>query len=770
MSILQNLNLVFRNLRRKNSFYRDIIVLLIISVLLGSGLAGAVSLAADTYFSKTVASLVGDYGEYDIVIQTREEMREDAAIQIQKIIGEAFPGAKFKEGPTITGKTSFFVALPDQYKTKKIYEELGKTFGSIPGGGGVGVMTEPRLTVRGVPEGAKSMLMDQIAAMEGVRFAFRDGSSIGVVLTSINKASIISDNIEKMLKQYQVLEISFPVGSEPANPIRMGDTIADSLQKELKLQVAKNVSVDGRNDDMTYMVSTMMEIKRFLSAYASQVSIKVAPGIQLVKGDSVLFKDNVLVEITAVRSNGTAEGIITRGDAADITDFTGYKMVKGEIGPVAGTAVVQNPRAQFSDALKEAVKLTAQIPGFASDAREMSSVAVSALDNYGESIKAIDGTLSGLQTAGDAIQTATSGLANLDTSALQAQLNNSSQAMGGLISTLQVAKLINQDVGSSISSLSNAQQNLNSLSAGLQALDRVSADARRAQSTINNIVANGKTTMAKLQTFDVNGARSNLLSIQGRLAKVEEMNIPLITTQLNYLAVSVPNLKDEEINRSTGILDKFISGQVIPGARIQILTTSNLVPEAAMPVVSKQVGHANASVYSAALGVIEPNPRTELFGILNEVRAIMAGMTAMIVTVLLLVLDHTAIMTVIRRKRMQKIPPTKGLRKRLAAIVTSVTASEKQYGMAIGAIMLSAMFVLSKASIPYLNFIGVPLIGALLGLIIAHYAERISPVAQEEIMAGEALGLSVDDIMREIVIPGARPGLLQKVNSRKVKF
>ncbi len=770
MSILNNLSLVLRNLRKKNSFYRDIIVLLTISVLLGSGLAGAVSLAADTYFSKTVASLVGDYGEYDIVIQTREEMREDAAVQIKKIISEAFPGAKYKEGPTITGKTSFFIGLPDQYKTKKIYEELGKTFGSIPGGGGVGVMTEPRLTVRGVPEGAKSMVIDQIAAMEGVRFAFRDGSSIGVVLTTATKASMISSNIEKMLAQYQVLEISFPVGSEPDNPIRMGEKIADSLQKEFKLQVAKNVSVDGRNDDMTYMVSTMMEMKRFLSAYASTVSIKVTPDTQLVKGDNVLLKDNVLVEITAVRSDGTAEGIIIRGDAANITDFTGYKMVKGEIGPAVGTAIVQNPRAQFSNALKETVKLTAQIPGFATDAREMSSVAVSALNNYGESIKAIDSTLDGLQAAGAAIQTATSGLANLDTSALQTQLNNSSQAMGGLINTLQVAKLINQDVSSSLSGLTNAQQNLDSLSAGLQALDRVSADARRAQSTINNIVTNGQTTMAKLKAFDVNGARSNLLSIQGRLAKVDELNIPLITAQLNYLAVAVPNLKDEEINRSTAILDKYISGQVIPGARIQILTTSKLSADTALPIVSKQVGHANASVYSAALGVIEPDARTELFSILNEVRAIMAGMTAMIVTVLLLVLDHTAIMTVIRRKRMQKIPAAKGFKKRIAAAAAAVMAAEKQYGMAVGAIMLSAMFALAKANIPYLNFIGVPLIGALLGLIIAHYAERISPVAQEEMMAGEALGLSVDDIMREIVIPGARPGLLQKLNSRKVKF
>ena len=90
--------------------------------------------------------------------------------------------------------------------------------------------------------------------------------------------------------------------------------------------------------------------------------------------------------------------------------------------------------------------------------------------------------------------------------------------------------------------------------------------------------------------------------------------------------------------------------------------------------------------------------------------------------------------------------------------------------MAVGAILLTAIFFFSGGGIPYLPWLGVPLIGALLGLVIAHYAEKISPISGEEIMAGEALGMSFDEIMREIVIPSARPGLLQKLNSRKVKF
>ncbi len=312
----------------RDSFQRDIVVLLIVSVLVGSMLAAAVSLAANSYFSRTLSNLVGDYGEFDLVISVREEMKSDAAQQIQKIIDDVFPGAKLKEGPTITGKTNYFIALPDQYKTEKVFDDLGKTFGSIPGGAGAGVMTDPRLTIRGVPEGAKKMLIGEISQMDGVRFAFRDGAAIGVVLASIDKSGAVSDQINKILKHYQVIEISFPVGSEPANPIRTGEAIADEMRDQLKLEYAQNVSIDGKNDDMTYAVSTMMEMRRFLSAYASQVTISPVSGVKLLKGDVVVFqgaaanppsagkapdKGNVEVQIAGLKSDGTAEGRIIHG-------------------------------------------------------------------------------------------------------------------------------------------------------------------------------------------------------------------------------------------------------------------------------------------------------------------------------------------------------------------------------------------------------------------------------------------------------------------------
>ncbi len=778
---------VKRMMRRllTDTFNRDLLTLLIVSIVIGSLLASTVSLAANAYFSKTLANLVGDYGEYDLVIQSREEMKQDTATQIQKIIDDVFPGAVLKEGPTITGKTNFFVSLPAQYRTKEVYENMGKTFGSIPGGAGVGFMTEPRLTLRGVPEGARNMLIERIEQIDGVSFAFHDGASIGVILTSLDKSSAVNEQIKSLLQQYQVVEISFPVGSEPANPIRLGQAITDTMKERLKVDYAENVSVDGKDDDMTATVSTMMELKRFLAAYASDITITLNDSAKLLKGDSVVFQGsaesapvngapvgtgNVLVEVTEVEANGTVKGMITQGDASQLTNTQGYKLTNNVVGEAVGTVAYRNPRQELGNALGETNKLVAQIPGFAADGRNVSDIALQTLNNYDTSVAGLEKLLDNLQAAGSTIQTVTDSLANLDTRAIRTQVDNSNQALGNLATGMQVLQLINPDAKNTVNNITGAQQNLNNLSQTLGAMESVSDQARQAQSVIDGITANGQTTIANLRAFDAAGAKKNLTDAQSHLAKLDEVNIPLVTAQLQYLSAAVPNLKDEEIGHSIKLLDKFIAGQVIPGERIQILTSRNISTDAIAPIVYEKAGHNNVSLYSTDLGVMEPNARGEVYKVLSEVRATLAGMTAIIITLVFLALDHTSVMTVMRRKRLTIKETRQGWRGVLYRLAITFTAPERRYGMAMGAIMLTAMFILAKGGIPYLPWLGVPLIGAMLGLIAANYAEKINPVSTEEVMAGEAIGLSFDEIMREIVIPAGRPGLLQKLNTRKVKF
>jgi ABC-type spermidine/putrescine transport system permease subunit II len=67
-------------------------------------------------------------------------------------------------------------------------------------------------------------------------------------------------------------------------------------------------------------------------------------------------------------------------------------------------------------------------------------------------------------------------------------------------------------------------------------------------------------------------------------------------------------------------------------------------------------------------------------------------------------------------------------------------------------------------------FGAVAAIGAAFGTAFGALAEKFSPLDDDEILAAESLGLNFDAIMREIVIPSARLGILMRLNRRRQKF
>ena len=55
----------------RGGFIGDVVAVLIITVFVGSIAAATVSAAADRFFEDTVSGIVGDYGEYDLIIHVR---------------------------------------------------------------------------------------------------------------------------------------------------------------------------------------------------------------------------------------------------------------------------------------------------------------------------------------------------------------------------------------------------------------------------------------------------------------------------------------------------------------------------------------------------------------------------------------------------------------------------------------------------------------------------------------------------------------------------
>lgn len=768
-------------------FKRDIIFLLLISILLGAVFAKAVSYGANFYFKEKLVSLVGDYGEYDLIVQMREENKADGQLQLEKIIAESLAGAKYKEGPVIAQKANFFIALPSEYKNRTVYENLEKIFSSIPGGVGISIVTEPKLNIRGVPTGAVDMTMEQLKTIAGVDFVYHTGSNIGVVLAGIDQIASVTSQVEAILNMNKMLEVSFPSGLEPENPVLLAENIVTALSKNLQPKIVKYVSVDSSNDDIAHLTSTMQELRKFLKAYQTKVFVTPENNVQLAKGNivvlqgdgekkleigDVLQKKHIVVSLTEANTNGSFTGVITQGNGNNLKSNLVYLLDKDKITAYVGTATWQSPRDELLYALSQTETITKELPSFAKESNMVSKLALDTLQSYDENATNVQKTLSNMDNAVISINSATEKLEAVDVEEIQERIDNSSKAMTNLLGTLRLVRLVNPDVSLAMGTLKETQEKMNAFGGLLSGLSSVNEQAAQTKNILGSMAENGNKLNSSLQAFNQGKTKENLIAANKRLTQLANTDFTSVSEALQTLQVSAPRLNDEEMNSSIALMDKMINGQVIPNKRLQIMIDQSIWIENIKPIVYGVVGHQNVGVFESDIGVIEPNVYLQAYQVLNEVQAVLAGLTAFVVTLVLLAFDHTAVMSALRNQRMNDSvqKQQKGMIETGKALVRSIAYRENVYGMVVGAILLSFIFYFSGAGIPYINWYIVPIVGMFFGLMIAFITEKITPVSVEEIFAGKSLGMSFTEIMREIVIPNGRPGILERLNRRNLKF
>ena len=151
-----------------------------------------------------------------------------------------------------------------------------------------------------------------------------------------------------------------------------------------------------------------------------------------------------------------------------------------------------------------------------------------------------------------------------------------------------------------------------------------------------------------LQELDVEAMQKNLATLAAQLNDLETVDMQLIMRQIEHVKSSLPSLRDDEIGQSIQLIDSY-PGQVIPGEKIQLLVdTESVSAEAALPVLREAVGNQRLSAYSSPIAVVNPNARAELVRVLREVRATIAGMLALVFTVLFLILDYSTILSTMK--------------------------------------------------------------------------------------------------------------------------
>lgn len=696
----------------QDGFYRDLIILLIITVLLGIVFSQGVAWAIDTYFGDTLNGLMGEYGEYDLILHIREEAKEAALQELERIGERSFPGYKLNQTLTIAGQANVFFGLPEQHRTREVLESITSYFGAVPGLNGYTLMVEPSVLIRGVHPGVRDELRQRIDSIAGVKFSVRDGNNL-VVLTEGEVTTEVADKIEAVLGEYQILELRFPMGFEvdtqEVGKQALAILAALSLPPDNQYT---NITSAEYGEDLDAFLKTLVEMRDFLSSYASKVKVFPESNVSLGVGEQIILansdgeEEDIIIEITTVY-NDFAEGMIIEGSPTLTRDKlveAGHRHL-GEaetgFGEFVGSVEIENERYRLAYAVDESLRLLEELEELSKQA----NVAV---------LQA-DGVLTTFQEA----------LMQLEV--LQVQMRQ-----------------LNEGINKGDSQSSGEQFLVSLLLNGLF------------QTLAQAVVQTGEGSLDSLENLDVEEMRQSLDGISVQLNNVQAIDVQAIIEQIGFVRGSLPDLSDAEIGQSIRLINTYLGGQVIPGERIQLLVQGEKVDEQYLEeIFQAELENPYAHTYSTSVGMINPDARGEIFRILQEVRSIVAGMLAIIFTLIVLVLDYATIFSTLKQVQQGK------KRERFSLSLL---------GALLGSIILTSIYYGSRAQIPFFNLSIVSILGAILGILIVFLAERFSPVNTMELLAGQSLGLANVQIMREIIIPSSRPGLLNILNRWKKQF
>ncbi|MBO8126133.1 MAG: hypothetical protein H0Z38_02735 [Firmicutes bacterium] len=806
---------------RQDSFIKDIFSLIIITILIGGAISFGLAWVVDAYFGDTVTGLIGDVGQYDLILHVREDAADMAKKELEKIIAQNFPGAEYKQAPTVAGRANFLLALPDEYKNREVLENIDSYFSTLPGGNGHTFIIAPVVTVRGVQFGAKGMLIKRLQELPGVKFAFVSGSNVLAVLTEDADSKAITQKAQEILDDYRTIEVRFPMGYQIKDISATGERLVMAIQDRIQPKLVKDVTLSEETSDMQAFLDALVEMKRFLLGYASEVEIKLDPSAALRVGDRVVLQgaspqplvvgdtlrpDNLVVDIISIQGD-TAKGIITQGDISDIAhgqlEFSAesgqgpivtksYRLERGtDIGQLVGETIIHNDRFELMLAIDESIKLLEELEVMAAEADETSQHLLATLDAYEDTLDQIARVEETLRSVNQSLDGPLTQLGRLNIDELVSTLKNTGKSIDYLLATMglvnppsagQLADVeqsysevqgrtgldqVLKDINPVVQLLRKFRERINQFALQVDTFGSLAENSDLVHRLMQDIGGATTSALSAMEQVDVDALRQDLKDITARLKAIGNLDTELVRRQMQDVRSTLPDLTDEEIGRSVRLIDRYIGGEVIPGERLEILVDSGVRADEVKPVIAEMLGTEDFSVLEAPIGTLQPDVRGILFSVLREVRSTIAGLTAVVFTLIILWLDHALIVTALRKLIPSRKQVAKGWARIWQRCLPDLAAL---YSGAVGGTVLLGSYLLSGGAIPLLSPVHILIIGVLAGLGTAALSERISPVSEAEIYAGLSLGMRKTDILREIVIPEGRPGISNLLNRRKLRF
>lgn len=263
-------------------FWKDYIAVTVVTVVLGAGASAGAAAALDVVLGRAVTGLLGEAGEYDLVVHVREQSRTAAALELARLLAAAHEDATVHQGVTVAGSANFFIKLPEELKTQSSLEQLAASLGGLPGFNGYAWMLEPSVAVSGLRPGLRDLLAVEAAAVPGVRAAVRHGGSLTLLLESPEYQRAVTETLRERLAGRHVLEVRWPAGAT-VDETQILHAVADTL----KPRTLRDVTVrSGRGmtprDDAADTLRELLPLWRRLAAAGARAAYAADTLVQLL--------------------------------------------------------------------------------------------------------------------------------------------------------------------------------------------------------------------------------------------------------------------------------------------------------------------------------------------------------------------------------------------------------------------------------------------------------------------------------------------------------
>lgn len=712
------------------TFYRDILLVFLVTVLLSSLLSYGAGGAADYYFGETISSFIGDFGEYDLIITLNEDPEGRGEKELQAIVEREFPDGRLKKGIPLASQENYFLSLPEEKKTRKVFMEISDYFSEVPGYAGTSIITEPRLSLRGVPPAVRSFLEEELVKVEGVSLSYPIATGMDLLLTSTREAPEITRRVEEMLKEYQILEITLPVeegGREPDHTA----ALQAYLEKEYGLLV-EDISSPGEGEPL---IVALLELRRFLEylvQHGGSLDQALAEAHDLLPYLEDLFvSGNVLLDGAAdaleqyqdiLEESRRLEGLLREGESVL------FSLVGEE-----GEAYVNRLLLLISLYLRQVEELQEEILGL-DFVREQFHVARDTVLLLEEALE--QGTAVSPERAQRLLPLLLE---------MQEYRRDMEDKTEDLISFLNHYNPL-------LPLLSNFQETLYSLE------DLLISGREVLQGELFSELNQGlQFILSFLETTDGEELQSSLQEMQRDLEELAGADWVEMIQGLEILGVGLPSFEEDDLSQIFTLMDDFLKGHVLPPSEgIYLLLPGSFSLEGREEELAAVLG-VSASFTSRSLGLIHPNLHVEVLRVTEQARLIIISIMAFLFTLLSLLLDQSLIISAIRERALWLSTPLSFL-------------WDKVYGSFSGGILFTGIIYVSGGEVPYLDPIHYLLVGGVTGLLVALLSPKINPLNKEEMMAGLSMGLTFTDLMRIIIIPMGRPGLLYVLNRPRMLF